>query len=112
VVTDNIPNDDTLGFLTCEIVQTLTEEAPRVKAIEDLQKIGMARDGPAEREIKKRRRYWEADGGGLFETSEERGTPVEPKHIREAFRRLQTLPKKYTFMRQGYAGLKTPLRLT
>lgn len=65
----------------------------------------------AECEIKKRKKDWEGDGGGLFETPEEGGTPVEPKHFREAFRRLQIVPKKYTFMRQGYAGLETPLRL-
>lgn len=114
VVTDSKPNDDIvdiLGFLTFEIVQTLTEEALRVKAAEDLQNAKTAGNGPAEREAKKRKRYWEGDGGGLFEMPEEGRTPVEPKHIREAFRRLQTVPKKYTFMRQGYAGVRTPLRL-
>jgi transcription initiation protein SPT3 len=114
VVTDSKPNDDIvdiLGFLTFEIVQTLTEEALRVKAAEDLQNAKTAGNGPAERESKKRKRYWEGDGGGLFEMPEEGRTPVEPRHIREAFRRTQVVPKKYTFMRQGYAGVRTPLRL-
>ena len=91
VVTDSIPNDDvvdTLGFLTCEIVQTLTEEALRVKAPEDLQKDDTAGNGSAERETKKRKRYWEGDAERLFEKPGEKGTPIEPKHIREAFRRL------------------------
>ncbi|KAH0250900.1 TFIID-18kDa-domain-containing protein, partial [Aureobasidium melanogenum] len=41
VVTDSKPNDDIvdiLGFLTFEIVQTLTEEALRVKNAEDIQR--------------------------------------------------------------------------
>jgi transcription initiation protein SPT3 len=97
VVTDSKPNDDIvdiLGFLTFEIVQTLTEEALKVKAAEDLH-------------TKKRKR----EGSSLFDMPEEGRTPVEPKHVREAFRRLQIVPKKYSFMSQGYAGLKKPLRL-
>ena len=57
MVTDSIPNDDmvdTLGFLSCEIVQTLTEEALRVEATEDLQKGVTAGKGSAEREIKQK----------------------------------------------------------
>ena len=77
-----------MGFLSCEIVQTLTEEALRVKAPEDLQKDDTAGNGSAERETKKRKRHWEGDAGRLFETPGEEGTPIEPKHIREAFRRL------------------------
>src|ERR1700677_623303 len=52
IVTDSKPNDDIvdiLGFLTFEIVQTLTEEALRVKAAEDLQNAKTAGNGPAER---------------------------------------------------------------
>lgn len=105
--TDSILSDgimDLFGFLSYEVVQTLTKVALQVKA-EDLQGAG------TECKIKTRKRHWEGDEGGLFETFEEGGTPVEPKHIREAFRRLQVVPKKYMFMRDGYAGLKTRLRL-
>jgi transcription initiation protein SPT3 len=42
---------------------------------------------------------------------EEGRTPVEPKHVREGFRRLQAVPNRYKFMRQGFAGMRTPLRL-
>ena len=107
VVTDSKPNDDIvdiLGFLTFEIVQTLTEEALKVKAAEDLHN---ARTSGAAGEAKKRKR----EGSSLFEMPEEGRSPVEPKHVREAFRRLQIIPNKYKFMRQGYAGLRTPLKL-
>ena len=109
VVTDSKPNDDIvdiLGFLTFEIVQTLTEEALKVKDAKDRQNV-RERAGTAGESNKKRKR----EGSWLFEMPEEGRTPVEPKHVREAFRRLQIVPKKYTFMRQGYAGLRTPLRL-
>lgn len=111
-VIDSKPNDDVvdiLGFLTFEIVQTITEEALKVKAAEDManKKINASRSGGGDAESKKRKR----EGCTLFEKTEEGKTPVEPKHVREAFRRLQTVPKKYTFMRQGFAGVRTPLRL-
>ena len=108
VVTDSKPNDDIvdiLGFLTFEIVQTLTEEALKVKAAEDLHNARTS--SAAGGETKKRKR----EGSSLFEMPEEGRTPVEPKHVREAFRRLQIVPKKYSFMSQGYTGLKKPLRL-
>ena len=114
VVTDSIPNDDVvdaLGFLICEIVQTLTEEALRVKATEDLPKIGLAGNWSAERGIKKRKRYWEGDAGGLFGTPGEGSILIEPKPVREAFLRLQTAPKKYTLSVRGYARLKIPSSL-
>lgn len=100
VVTDSKPNDDIvdiLGFLTFEIVQTLTEEALRVKAAEDLWlKVhgagvaGDARGGEGEESARKRKR----DIMGLFDPPEQERTPVQPKHIQEAFRRLQAPTKK------------------
>ena len=87
VVTDSKPNDDIvdiLGFLTFEIVQTLTEEALKVKAEEELTK---SRNGDADAQNKKRKRET-----GLFDPPEEGRTPVGPKHIQEAFRRLQQKP--------------------
>lgn len=154
VVTDSKPNDDIvdiLGFLTFEIVQTLTEEALKVKHAEDLHKTksnasststnsssGASGGGgsDAAAAAKKRKRPPSSGGtgdaggattitagagegaegmaggsGGLFQMQEEGRTPVEPKHVREAFRRLQAIPNKYKYMRQGYAGIRTPLRL-
>jgi transcription initiation protein SPT3 len=107
IVTDSRPNDDVvdiLGFLTFEIVQMLTEEALKVKAAEDLHN---QRTSNTAGDSKKRKR----ETGSLFEMPEEGKTQVEPKHVREAFRRLQAIPNKYKFMRQGYAGIRTPLRL-
>ena len=84
VVTDSKPNDDIvdiLGYLTFEIVQTMTEEALKVKAEEELNKT---RNVDADVQTKKRKRET-----GLFDPPEEGRTPVGPKHIQEAFRRLQ-----------------------
>ena len=84
VVTDSKPNDDIidiLGFLTFEMVQTLTEEALKVKAEEDLYKN---KTGGEDVQSKKRKRET-----GLFDPPEEGNTPVGPSHVREAFRRLQ-----------------------
>lgn len=109
VVTDSKPNDDIvdiLGFLTFEIVQTLTEEALKVKAGEDLQAAKTSSTSGGELAKKRKREL-----SSLFEMPEEGRTPVEPKHVREAFRRLQIVPNKYKFMRQGYAGIKTSLKL-
>ncbi|OAG39710.1 hypothetical protein AYO21_05985 [Fonsecaea monophora] len=109
-IIDNRPNDDAvdiLGFLTFEIVQTLTEEALKVKAAEDMANKKL-NGGRGDRDASKKRKR---EGCSLFEMPEEGRTPVEPKHVREAFRRLQTVPNKYKFMRQGFAGMRTPLRL-
>lgn len=106
VVTDSKPNDDIvdiLGFLTFEIVQTLTEEALKIKEQEDLhkEKTGVEDQG------KKRKRET-----GLFDPPSEGRTPVEPRHVQEAFRRLQTRPKKSRAMLNFSRGLnRTPLKL-
>lgn len=109
-IIDSKPNDDVvdiLGFLTFEIVQTLTEEALKVKAAEDLANK-KANSGRGDAEASKKRKR---EGCSLFEMPEEGRTPVECKHIKEAFRRLQQIPKKYTYMRPGHAGTRTSLRL-
>ncbi|KAI9737548.1 MAG: Transcription initiation protein spt3 [Cirrosporium novae-zelandiae] len=83
IVTDAKPNDDIidiLGFLTFEMVQTLTEEALKVKEAEDSYKNKFGSD----QNSKKRKREQ-----GLFDGPEEGRTPIEPKNIQEAFRRLQ-----------------------
>ncbi|KFZ21112.1 hypothetical protein V502_02942 [Pseudogymnoascus sp. VKM F-4520 (FW-2644)] len=79
-ITNPKPNDDIvdiIGFLTFEIVQTLTEEALRIKEREDLIK----------------EKTWEEMGMkrtelGLFDQSEGK-VPLQPRHIQEKFRRLQ-----------------------
>ncbi|ERS99174.1 hypothetical protein HMPREF1624_04370 [Sporothrix schenckii ATCC 58251] len=96
VVTDSKPSDDIvdiLGFLTFEMVQTLTEEALRIKDHEDQWK---ERTGDEARGSKKRKL-----AQGLFNLPGEGRTPVEVKHIQEAFRRLQVRQKKYRAMLNG-----------
>lgn len=124
VVTDSKPNDDIvdiLGFLTFEIVQTLTEEALRVKAAEDMLKRERGRaggddegdsggagggggdidgdggddGGDAEPSAGRKRKRREP---GLFDPPEEARTPVGPRHIIEAFRRLQKPEPKMRYM--------------
>jgi transcription initiation protein SPT3 len=105
VVTDSKPNDDIvdiLGFLTFEIVQTLTEEALKIKEQEDLgkEKTGGEKNG------KKRKIQ------GLFDPPSEGRTPVETRHVQEAFRRLQQRPNQQRAMRNFTRGLnRTPLKL-
>jgi transcription initiation protein SPT3 len=82
---DSKPSDDIidiLGFLTFEIVQTLTEEALRVKEAEDLYKKTSGGGAEANRLKRKRER-------GLFDPPEEAREPVQPGHVQEAYRRLQ-----------------------
>ncbi|PGH11015.1 hypothetical protein AJ80_07291 [Polytolypa hystricis UAMH7299] len=112
VVTDSKPNDDIvdiLGFLTFEIVQTLTEESLKVKEQEDRGKKGRggSEDG-TEGKNKKRKRET-----GLFDPPEEGRTPIEPRHIHEAYRKLQATPSKAIAMllHGGRYPVRTPLRL-
>ncbi|KAL2003151.1 hypothetical protein VTN02DRAFT_4846 [Thermoascus thermophilus] len=112
IVTESKPNDDIvdiLGFLTFEIVQTLTEEALKVKEREDREKNrrGGADSGNGENSKKRKRET------GLFDPPEEGRTPIEPRHIREAYRKLQATPNKAIAMRlhNGRAPPRTPLRL-
>lgn len=107
VVTDSKPNDDIvdiLGFLTFEIVQTLTEEALKIKEGEDLTKEKSGGEG---KEGKKRKAHQ-----GLFDPPSEGRTPVETRHVQEAFRRLQQRPTKQRALRNFTRGLnRTPLKL-
>ncbi|KAI9830824.1 MAG: hypothetical protein M1819_005349 [Sarea resinae] len=108
VVTDSKPNDDIvdiLGFLTFEIVQTLTEEALKVKEAEDQIK----RENGGESQSQRRKRKRET---GLFDPPEEVRTPVQPRHVQEAFRRLQHRGNKGRAMRNFSRDLyRTPLKL-
>lgn len=105
VVTDSKPNDDIvdiLGFLTFEIVQTLTEEALKVKEAEDLCKKDSV-DGAGEiTNGRKRKRE-----RGLFDPPEDDREAVQPWHVQEAFRRLQHRPNKSRALR-GFS--RTPFR--
>ncbi|KAI1268963.1 TFIID-18kDa-domain-containing protein [Xylariaceae sp. FL1019] len=97
IVTDSKPSDDIvdiLGFLTFEMVQTLTEEALRIKEHEDLWK---ERSGGENNAGTKKRKLAQ----GLFDPPSEGRTPVEARHIQEAFRRLQVRGKKSRAMLNG-----------
>ena len=85
VITDGKPNDDIidiLGFLTFEMVQTLTEEALQVKKEWELHKLqtGGADDGNSKKRKVDR---------GPFEQEQEGKEPITENHVREAYRRLQ-----------------------
>ena len=108
VVTDSKPNDDIvdiLGFLTFEIVQTLTEEALKVKESEDLFKKNHGEGSTAQSTKRKAER-------GLFDPPEEGREPVQPRHVQEAFRKLQQRGNKCRAMKGFSRGLhRTPLKL-
>lgn len=110
IVTDFKPNDDIvdiLGFLTFEIVQTLTEEALKVKVQEDRCKKGRGGSDEAESSKKRKRE------GALFDCPDEGQTAIEPRHVHEAFRKLQATPNKAVAMllNEGRAPVRTPVRL-
>lgn len=115
IVTDSKPNDDvvdTLGFLTFEIVQTLTEEALKIKAEEDarMKLLGPAAGGQGEggqTAGSKRKREMP-----LFEPPEEERTPIQVKHVQEAFRRSQqTAPRDRAFaFATGKHIIRRPLK--
>ncbi|KAI9812270.1 MAG: Transcription initiation protein spt3 [Thelocarpon impressellum] len=106
IVTDSKPNDDIvdiLGFLTFEIVQTLTEEALKVKEAAD----SVKRESGGEPQDRKRKREQ-----GLFDPPEEGRTPIQPRHVEEAFRRLQHRTNKSRAMRNFSRSLnRTQLKL-
>lgn len=114
IVTDSKPNDDIvdiLGFLTFEIVQTLTEEALRVKHAEDLHKRDAGGEGAGGDEGEQRRKRRRTEKG-LFDPPEEARAPVQPKHVMEAFRRLQRPEIKFRYMDHIPGGpRRQPLRL-
>ncbi|POS87003.1 TFIID-18kDa-domain-containing protein, partial [Erysiphe pulchra] len=106
MVTDSRPNDDIvdiLGFLTFEIVQTLTEEALKIKEQEELVK-----DKTTSNEKSGNKRKFQ----GLFDPPSEGHTAVEPRHIQEAFRRLQHRSNKQRALCNFTRGLnRTSLKL-
>lgn len=104
-LTDSRPNDeiiDILGFLTFEIVATITEESLKVKANERGPQIIPGSIG-----AKKRK-----NGCDLFQTSETSVTPLKARHIAEAFRRMQVPKDRCRVMRNFRGGLlRTRLQL-
>lgn len=114
---DSKPNEDVIdmfGFLTLDIVHRLTEEALRVKENEersrkqtsekedstdnnDNKATGDSEDpgnASTANTSKKRKR----EERGLFQPPEETRSPVEPRHIHEAFRRSQMTPNRTIMM--------------
>ncbi|KAG7135191.1 SAGA complex subunit spt3 like protein [Verticillium longisporum] len=109
IVTDSKPSDDIvdiLGFLTFEMVQTLTEGALKVKEQEELVKAQSGGGGGVDGEGASKKRKAQQ---GLFDPPSEGKTPIEPRHVQEAFRRLQQRPKK---IRAMLNGSRLPLHTT
>lgn len=105
---DSRPNDDVidiLGFLTFEIVCSLTEEAMNIKNSEDkLNQIQKEKNMEREKQPKKRK-Y-------LFDRPDELASPIMPYHIEEAWRRLQKTDFKHKAGRSFGGGMvKTRTRL-
>ncbi|KAG6051041.1 hypothetical protein E4U17_006309 [Claviceps sp. LM77 group G4] len=96
IVTDSKPSDDIvdiLGFLTFEMVATLTEIALKAKEQEDAARASSGADNAGAKKRKLQQ--------GLFDPPSEGKTPVEPRHVQEAFRRFQQRPKKGRAMLMG-----------
>lgn len=130
IVTDSKPNDDIidiLGFLTFEMVQTLTEEALRVKSAEDASKRqggdagsdglkstndhsgDIADDDELRADGSRKRKRREP---GLFDPPEESRSPISTRHVHEAFRRLQKPDLKSRYMAHIAGGKRrTALKL-
>lgn len=108
IVTDSKPSDDIvdiLGFLTFEMVQTLTEMALKAKEQEDMAR---AQDGGDNAAGSKKRKHQQS----LFDPPSEGRTPVEPRHVMEAYRRFQQNPKRTRAMLNGTRlHTRTPLNI-
>ncbi|KAI7822700.1 transcription initiation factor IID, 18kD subunit-domain-containing protein [Gamsiella multidivaricata] len=103
---DMRPNDDIidiLGFLTFEMVTTLTETALKVKKEED-EKQRLHREAVA-----RSKNQGKGDDGGLFSLPPSEQSPLQPRHIREAFRRLQRAPLPIKNYQGGLARTKVSL---
>lgn len=102
-ICESRPNDDVidiLGFLTFEIVCSLTEEAMAIKASEDrLLQQSLLKVGNLNKELDKRKRKY------LFDKPDELAKPLQPYHIEEAFRRLQQSDYKHKAARSFGGGM-------
>lgn len=106
-ICESRPHDDVidiLGFLTFEIVCSLTEEAMGIKSAEErLLMQSMLKTG---KEINERKRKY------LFDKPDELAKPIQPYHIEEAWRRLQSTDFKHKAVRAFGGGmLKSRTRL-
>lgn len=104
------PNDDVidiLGFLTFEIVCSLTEEATIIKSAEErMIRQSLLKLGALNKEINKRKRKY------LFDKPDDFAKPLQPYHIEEAWRRLQQTDYKHKAARSFGGGmLKSRTRL-
>ncbi|KAG0350315.1 Transcription initiation protein spt3 [Gamsiella multidivaricata] len=132
---DMRPNDDIidiLGFLTFEMVTTLTETALKVKKEED-EKQRLHREAVARSKNQGKGDDGGASGNGggdnnsagagsagedmdldedipgLFSLPPSEQSPLQPRHIREAFRRLQRAPLPIKNYQGGLARTKVSL---
>ena len=76
-----------------EINERAVEEALKIKDNED-----QFRERSGDTAGAKKRKMTQS---GLFSMPSEGRSPVEPRHVQEAFRRLQTKPKKFRAMLNG-----------
>lgn len=99
-ICDTRPNDDVidiLGFLTFEIVCSITEEAMEIKTAEErLFQQSLLKTG---KEIAKRKRKY------LFDKPDELAKPIQPHHVEEAWRRLQSIKFEHKAVRSFSGGM-------
>lgn len=109
-ICESRPNDDVidiLGFLTFEIVCSLTEEAMGIKSAEERHiQQSLLKTGTINKEINKTKRKY------LFDKPDELAKPIQSYHIEEAWRRLQSTDFKHKAVRSFGGGmLKSRTRL-
>ncbi len=105
-LTESRPSDDIvdiLGFLTFEIVASITEEALKVRAQEAIEDD---QEGRARKRTKA-----ETHTKTLFDGPDEGRTSLEVRHVEEAFRRLQANSPRCSAMRM-FSGTKIARRAT
>ena len=97
---------DILGFLICDMVHGITEEALRVKEQENIWTNGVDNGGFGSRKLDKN------DVRGLFDRATEERISVQPKHIRQALVNLQGKARKGRVIFNGTkVQQKIPLQL-
>lgn len=106
---DTRPNDDVidiLGFLTFEIVCSITEEAMQIKNSEEKYLQNQLNTQQLQKREQKRKRKY------LFDKPDELARPILVHHIEEAWRRLQSSDFKHKTLRSfGGGRLKSRTRL-
>jgi transcription initiation protein SPT3 len=88
----NIDVQDILGFLACEIVSSITETSIEIKREWELCL------GPRENVV-----------SSLFENPVDAQTPLKPRHVSEAFRRMQKNPNFLQIFKGGRKRRKLAL---